>query len=254
MTMTAETPGFVTRQPIRPLQALKAYNRLLKDKEDTKQVFEIIRALTGDSLRRAYQRMLSDEEGGRQAYLGLELRELLGDERWMARFPEGSLASDYRKFLAKRGFTPDGLNMEAQTVDERVNAEHPVAWLARRISDTHDLWHVITGYGTDALGEASLLAFTYAQVPNPGVAFIAFGASREFPKRNPGPPYGKAIWEGYQRGKKAKSLLCQDYEKLLAMPLDQVRNRLNITPKPVYDSIPIDDRENALLPEMKRAA
>jgi ubiquinone biosynthesis protein COQ4 len=113
---------------------------------------------------------------------------------------------------------------------------------------------VITGYGTDAVGEACVLAFTYAQVPNPGVAFIAFGASREFPKRNPGPPYGRAIWEGYQRGKKAKSLICQDYEKLLAEPLEAARKRLNITPKPIYDSIPVEARETLLLPEARRAA
>jgi len=255
MSMTAaETPGFVTKQPIRPLEALRAYNRLLKDKEDTRQVFAIIRALTGDSLRKVYQKMLSDEEGGRQAYLGLELRHKLDDAAWMAQFREGTVGAEFRKFLALRGFTVEGLAMDAEAVDDRVNAEHPVAWLARRISDTHDIWHVITGYGTDALGEASILAFTYAQVPNPGVAFIAFGASREFPKRNPGPAYGKAIWEGYRRGKAAKSLICQDYEKLLAEPLDQVRKRLNITPKPVYDSIPLEARETYLLPESRRAA
>jgi ubiquinone biosynthesis protein COQ4 len=254
MSMTAETSGFVTRQPIRPLQALRAYNRLVKDKEDTKQVFEIIRALTGDSLRRAYQKMLSHEEGGRQAYLGLELCQYLDDPAWMAKFPEGSVGAEFRKFLALRGFTVEGLAMDAQAVDERVNAEHPVAWLARRIRDTHDIWHVITGYGTDAVGEACVLGFTYAQVPNPGVAFIAFGASREFRKRNPGPPYGKAIWEGYQRGKKAKSLICQDYERLLAEPLEAARKRLNITPKPIYDSNPVEARETLLLPESKLAA
>ena len=38
----------------------------------------------------------------------------------------------------------------------------------------HDLWHVVTGYGRDELGEACLLAFTYAQNKNRGVGFIAF--------------------------------------------------------------------------------
>ena len=37
----------------------------------------------------------------------------------------------------------------------------------------HDLWHVTTGYGRDALGELSLLAFTYAQEQNRGIGAIA---------------------------------------------------------------------------------
>ena len=40
----------------------------------------------------------------------------------------------------------------------------------------HDLWHVTTGYGRDALGELSLLAFTYAQEKNRGIgAIVLYG-------------------------------------------------------------------------------
>lgn len=246
--------GFVTATPIQLGRALKAYNRLKQDKEDTKQVFEIVGALTGNSFRKSYERMLKHEEGGRQAYLSIELGPYLDDPAWMAQFPEGSVGAEFRKFIAVRGLTVQGLAMDAESVDDRVNAEHPVAWFARRIRDIHDLWHVLTGYGTDVVGEACILGFTHAQVPNPGVAFIAFGASREFHRRHKGPPYGRAIWEGYQRGKQAKPLVCQDYFKLLAEPLEAARARLNITPKPIYDSIPFEAREAYLLPTLQQAA
>ena len=36
-------------------------------------------------------------------------------------------------------------------------------WMGERLRDIHDLFHVITGYGRDALGELCLLAFTNAQ-------------------------------------------------------------------------------------------
>jgi len=44
--------------------------------------------------------------------------------------------------------------------------------LRNRMRDTHDLWHVVTGYKGDLVGEASLLAFLFAQTRNPGVGFI----------------------------------------------------------------------------------
>lgn len=256
MSMAAQIDrqGFISAPQLQPLRALKAYGRLVQDKEDTKQVFEIIKALTGRSLQRAYQRMLTNEQGGREAYKALELQPYLDDPEWIGQFPEGTVGAAFRKFIAVRGLTVHGLAMEAQSVDDRIEAEHPVAWYARRVRDTHDVWHVLTGYGTDVLGEACILGFTYAQTPNPGVAFIVLGAAREFSRRHKGPPYGRAILEGYRRGKKAKSLVCQDYFTLMAEPLETARARLGIGPAPVYESIPYEARETLLMAELKQAA
>ncbi len=52
-------------------------------------------------------------------------------------------------------------------------------WYNARLRDMHDLWHVVTGYGRDSFGEACLLAFSYAQTRNRGIAFIAFFGTRE---------------------------------------------------------------------------
>jgi ubiquinone biosynthesis protein COQ4 len=52
----------------------------------------------------------------------------------------------------------------------------------------------------------------------------------------------KAIWQGYQRGKAAAWLPGQDYEALLAEPLEVARARLAITPPTAYDAIPLDKR------------
>ena len=59
-------------------------------------------------------------------------------------------------------------------------------------------------------------------------------------------PYVKAIWQGYQRGKAAKWLLGEDYERLMAEPLESARRRLNITPATIYNSIPGEGRDGAL--------
>lgn len=46
------------------------------------------------------------------------------------------------------------------------------AGVSGRMRDTHDLWHVLTGYSGDVLGETALLGFIFAQTGNPGVALI----------------------------------------------------------------------------------
>ena len=59
-------------------------------------------------------------------------------------------------------------------------------------------------------------------------------------------PYVKAIWQGYQRGKAARWLLGEDYERLMAEPLETARRRLGITPATIYDSIPAEYRDSAV--------
>ena len=141
-------------QRLEPLRALRAFRKLIRNKEDTTQVFEIMRALSGRSISRGYNRMLKTLEGGRQAFLREELAHKLDDPVWLSRFEPGSVGAAYRAFREARGFTAEGLADEARKVAPLVDAQHPVIWYSRRIRDVHDVWHVLTGYGTDALGEA----------------------------------------------------------------------------------------------------
>jgi ubiquinone biosynthesis protein COQ4 len=59
--------------------------------------------------------------------------------------------------------------------------------------------------------------------------------------------FRQAIWQGYRRGKAADWLLGEDYERLLAEPLDTARRRLNITPATIYNSIPAEYRDGAVV-------
>ena len=92
----------------------------------------------------------------------------------------------------------------------------------------HDLWHVVTGFGRDELGEACLLAFTYAQNKNRGVGFIAFvGCFKLFATYRFNA--ARSILQAYRIGKGAAWLPEQDWEGLLADELNDVRNQLSIT-------------------------
>ena len=225
-------------QRLEPLTAFKAFRRLIRDKEDTAQVFEIMRALSGRSIARGYDRMLRTMEGGRQAFLREELAHCLDDPAWLARFQPGTVGAAYRDFREARGFTAEGLADEARKVAPLVDAEHPVIWYSRRIRDVHDIWHVLTGYETDALGEACVVAFSYAQTDNLGFAFIGWGAAREIRREAPSVPARRAVWQAYRHGRAARWLPGLDYEALFEQPLEAARARLGIRPATVYQAVP----------------
>jgi ubiquinone biosynthesis protein COQ4 len=250
MTETLTAPRQMADAPMaRPrrqwITAFKALRRLLRDKEDTGQVFEIMGALNGDSTARSYQRLLRTPQGGRLAYEHVELAPLLMNDAWLDGFAPGTVGAAYREFIRSENISAEGLAEISRQRQSKVEQTHPYAWFGRRTRDSHDIWHILSGYHRDGLGEACLVAFSFAQTGSLGWAVIALGAalrSRGGPKH----PYVKAIWQGYQRGKAAGWLAGQDYEQLMAEPLDAARKRLNITPATIYNAIPVADRDGAV--------
>lgn len=228
---------------LQPMRALRAYRRLVADKEDTLQAFEVVRALTGRSMPNGHARLLKTPEGGRQAALAEEFSHRLHDAAWLESLPAGSVGAGYRAFIAPRGISAYGLADESRKLpDVNFDADHPVAWYARRLRDVHDVWHVLTGYGTDALGEACVVAFSYAHVRNLGLLLISGGAALEFERRRLSQPYARAIWQALLHGRRAAWLAALDYEALFAQPLDAARARLKIARPTVYESIPAEFR------------
>jgi ubiquinone biosynthesis protein COQ4 len=221
--------------------ALKALRRVLDDKEDTGQVFELLGALNGDSSSRNYARLLRTRTGGRLAYDRVELAPRLMDDAWLDGFADGTVGAAYREFVRSENLSADGLVEISRQRGGRIDERHPLAWFGRRMRDSHDIWHILSGYHRDATGEACLVAFSYGQTGALGWAVLAIGAALR-PRAGSRAPYVKALWQGYQRGKFAAWLPGQDYEALLAEPLEAARARLGITAPTFYDAIPLDKR------------
>jgi len=228
---------------LQPIRAYKAFNRLIRDKEDTAQVFEIMKALTGQSVAKGYYKLLRTAEGGRQAFLGEELVEKLKDRAWLEGFAPGTVGAAYRDFMGVRGFEPDGLVEIERKVVPHIDDPHPIAWYSRRLRDVHDIWHVLAGYETDALGEACVVSFSYAQTHQLGFAFIGLGAAREIHRENRNIPARKAVFEAWRNGRKAAWLPALDYEALFAEPLADARRRLNIREPRIYNAVPVEARQ-----------
>lgn len=209
--------------------ALTALRHLLAQPGDTAQVFRIMRALNADTAKKGYLRLVQTPVGGRLAYERLELAERLSDPAFLQRFPEGSVGAAYGVFLRKTGYSAKGLADVSRTDGDAAEGLHPYAWFGRRTRDIHDIWHVLTGYrADDPLGEACLVAFSYAQTRGLGWALIAAGSALQALRHPRGWVAVRAIWEGYRLGRRAAWLPGEDYEALLAQPLEAARGRLGL--------------------------
>ena len=220
---------------MQPLVAARALRRLIKDAEQTEQVFVIIRAMSGDSLQRSYKRFLSAE--GTQAILDetQHLRDVLSDRATLEKLPRDSLGRAYLAFVEEGQITADGL-AEASEVNEDLIEDPGLRRYAERLRDQHDLWHTLTGYGRDPFGEACLLAFTYAQTRNRGVGVIALIGMLKL-SQELGTGVFKAIWKGFRDGQNAAWLPAQNWERLLNEPLHEVRKQLRVNPPETYREI-----------------
>ncbi len=225
-----KTSGF------KPIKALRHFGKLVEDKEDTEQVFHIIEALKGKkSLKQGWDFIRSDE-GQRFLRNEIDLPAMLDDhDRW-ADLPENSVGKHYMAFMKREGLSAAGLVAESHKwAPPETLPQDLTQWYFDRLRDTHDLFHIMTGYGRDALGEASLLGFTYSQNHNTGVLFIAYAAARQIRKvTGTSAPLFASIREGQRLGKAAAKLAHQDIEALLREDIDAARKRLNIGRPSVY--------------------
>ena len=98
-----------THPRIQPLVAIKALRRLLRDPEQTEEVFVILRALTGRSVLNAFNRFKKAEVG--QAILNeqRDLVSVLEDRDALRAMPQGSLGRAYLHFVAKEAISAGGL-------------------------------------------------------------------------------------------------------------------------------------------------
>lgn len=240
MTTAAETMHAHARRRGRDWgAAVTALRGLAANKEDTYQVYAVLRALNGHAYEAGYIRLLDTPEGGRIAYERHELAERLTDEAWRKSFPPGSVGEAYVNFLETQHLSMQGLLDESHKgmPPEELDQRHPYAWFFRRFRDMHDIQHVLTGYGRDSLGEVCLLMFTYEETHDLGRIVIALGSYLRAHGRAAGQAR-KAIREAIRRGREAAWLPGEDVERLLFEPLDAARRRLRLSPPVAYDAVP----------------
>jgi ubiquinone biosynthesis protein COQ4 len=230
------TRGVVAR-PLQWKTAFDAMRALIADPDDTSQVFRIVRALTGNSFERLYQRVIADPVGRRILDDKRDILRVLQDRERLRALPDGTLGREYARFLDTEAISAEGL-VDASEFDSDPSyfLDERAQVLSSRLRDTHDLWHVVTGYHRDLFGEVALLAFTYMQTGNGGIGFIVLMAMwREW---QDGHREGlRLAADGFWRGWRAGFFAAADWEQLLELPLDEVRMRLSVSQPKAYSPL-----------------
>lgn len=216
----------------RPREAIQAVRALVRDPEDTAQVFRIIDALSGRTGERLFRRFRNTEVGRRVLAERRVLLDALRDRSRLRALGEGTLGRAYAEFMDQERLSPEGLVSASETVRTEP-LEDPDRRLFRdRLRDMHDLWHVVTGYQRDLVGEAALLAFSFAQTWNPGVGLIVAVAMIQ--SRGDAAYARRVIAGGFRRGLRAEWFPAADWENMLARPLAEVRRTLRVGDPPEY--------------------
>ena len=83
--------------------------------------------------------------------------------RSLAELPEGTLGRVFSEHCAARGIDPNLVSIPAEGRSDFVMAH---------LFETHDLWHVATGWGNDEIGEVGLGGFYLAQLGLPLIAIM----------------------------------------------------------------------------------
>lgn len=227
---TRKTSGF------RPLKVLHHFGKLVEDKEDTEQVFHIIEATKGRKSHAQAKAFITSPEGQRFLRDGVNIPAMLDDHARWADCGPNTVAAHYIAFMKREGLSAAGLVAESHKwAPPESLPQDQTQWYFYRLRDTHDLFHVLTGYGRDALGEASLLGFSYEQNHNGGILFIAYAGARQIKKvSGTKAPIFAAIKEGRRLGRAAGKIAHQDIAALMREDITEARARLNIGKPEIY--------------------
>jgi ubiquinone biosynthesis protein COQ4 len=141
----------------------------------------------------------------------------------LMRLPESTLGGAYARHMQASNLKPDFF--------EDVPPRHRMHFLRLRLRQTHDIWHVLAGFGTDEFGEVGLQGFYFAQFTNGQSALILASAVLKSVLRG---RFGDlelhldAFCEGYRNGKSAASLLAVEWERMWERDLASLRRDLRV--------------------------
>jgi ubiquinone biosynthesis protein COQ4 len=200
---------------------------LKRNREDTRQAVLLIDALRGKTSLRQFSRFRETETGRAVLAERRQLLDCLCDHERLAALPQGTLGRSYYEFMATENLTAVGL-VEASQIRQTLPPGDDYTLFRERSRETHDLLHVLTGYGRDPLGEACVTAFSFAQTGLKGFAVIAFVVAQRIARRFRGQPVRRAVLQAYLNGRRAGWLYAADWESLLGEPVETIRSRYRI--------------------------
>jgi ubiquinone biosynthesis protein COQ4 len=214
--------------------AFLALGAVRRNPDDTESGVKLVSSLEGRSLERFFQHFIADPAGAAIVRERRCLFALLDDREALAKLPQGSLGRAYIEWTEVEEVNAAGLATAAEGWFAGGELSEDRRLVMERYRDTHDLWHVLTGYGRDLVGELALLTFSLVQIRHAGLALpVVFGYLGHVFDR----PRRRLLNDAWRRARRSVWLPVQDWEGLIERPLDQVREELRVGPPPIYEPI-----------------
>lgn len=205
------------RRILKMIRVSRAVLGMVRNADDADRVFDLIEAMyaSTDTSRAMVERMSRDPVLARV----LRERPRLGyvDVEALSRLPEGTLGRAFVELVREYH-----LDVNLLRVQEALD---PGSYVKAHLFETHDLWHVVTGFRPDSAGEMGLQAFYFAQNGSRVsmgvfVVGLAFTFLRRFELCEVVMPQ---VVRGWLLGRRAKRLFGTDWKKLMNRPLAEVR-------------------------------
>lgn len=146
------------------------------------------------------------------------------DTQKLRMLPQGTLGRAYVEHLDTHGFDPDYYR--------KIDVRDDTDYIIMRIRQTHDIWHVVTGFDTHPLGEIAVKGVELSQTHRPMAAAICAGGIFRYMLKQP-EEFGsclESIAAGYHLGLRARPLLAVKWEELWDRPLEELRQSLDVVP------------------------
>jgi ubiquinone biosynthesis protein COQ4 len=206
--------------PDRLRAAMKAFQRLTKVQDDPVAATLIKASLDSDIFQREAKRMAATEEG--RALLAEQPAIHRGniDLGQLSRLAEGTVGRAFARYYEDNGILPFESPYAVRT-----DADYLMKWYR----ETHDLHHVVTGYGTDSVGEMELQAFVLGNLRFRHCLFIV-AVSTILNRKNLSPlgPYLRRVVAAYQRGQRTRNLFSVRYERYFEQTVEKLRADLAV--------------------------
>lgn len=188
-------------------------------------------ALAGPTVQREFDRFAESPVGARilAERPRRDLNALLADRATLAAMPVGSFADAYLAYLGENGMGSAEYFLEAanlETNGARFGWSEDQRWFVRRMTNSHDLFHVLSGYDRSIVGEIGINAYTAGQIPLLPLKFLLlylFALKPSSPIVWP-----RFVWRSYRHGRRTPSLACVDYEAMLERPLEEARRIIGV--------------------------
>lgn len=217
---------FNLQERIQSLRMVAGLAAFLRHPDQLDSVFGVVRSLQGSPLSAQMQRHLL-ENPAMASLVESRWRPAPIDLDQLSALPEGSLGRTYADQLRSLGLTPESL------VDPRPITS-PAEYISHRLRETHDIIHVLTGFGTDGPGELGLQAFNLAQVRSPLAVLLIFGGLLSTLQNDePLEPLLHALVRGFELGLAAKCVVSHRLEEGWERPLGEWRRELGLPDAPL---------------------